>query len=83
MYDGAKDDNLNRKNANTSNLQEWTNLYNLMLEPFKGKGRCVTTDSAYMSDIMAQIGCYEWGINMVGTSQFNQTGADKNLSLPR
>ena len=49
-----------------------------MLEPFKGKGRCVTMDSVYnMSDIIAQIGQYEWGINiMVGISQVNQTGAD-------
>ena len=29
-----------------------------------------------MSDIMAQIGCYEWKINMLGTAQVNHTGAD-------
>ena len=76
MYGGAKDEDLNSKHTNTLNLQKWMNLYNCMLEPFKGKYRCVTMDSTYMSDIMAQIGQYEWGINMVGTSQVNQIGAD-------
>ena len=77
VYGGAKDDDLsNKRHENTSNLQKWINLYNLMLEPFKGKGRGVTMDSAYMGDIMAQIGRYEWNINMVGTAQTNRTGAD-------
>ena len=57
VYGGAKNEDLsNNKHTNTTNLQKWVNLYNLILEPFKGKGRCVTMDSAYMSDIMAQIG---------------------------
>ena len=38
-------------------------------------------DSAYMSDIMAQIGQYEWGINMVDTSQVNRTGADAKATI--
>ena len=38
-------------------------------------------DSAYMSDVMAQVGQYEWGINMVGTSQVNQTGADEKATV--
>ena len=33
-------------------------------------------DSAYMGDIMAQIGRDEWKINMVGTAQSNWTGAN-------
>ena len=37
--------------------------------------------SAYMSDIMAQIGRYEWEINMVGTSQVNRTGADTKATV--
>ena len=81
MYGGTIDDDLNSKHTNTSNLQKRVNLYNLMVEPFKGEGRCVTMDSAYMSDIMAQIGWYEWGINMVGTSQVNQTGADAKATV--
>ena len=38
-YGGAKDDDLsNTTYNNTSNLQKWVNLYNLIMEPFKGKG---------------------------------------------
>ena len=33
-------------------------------------------DSVYISDIMAHIGKFEWGINMVYALQVNQTGAD-------
>ena len=54
VYGGAKDeDPSNNKHTNTTNLQKWVNLYNLILEPLKGKWRCVTIDSVYMSDIMA------------------------------
>ena len=82
VYGGAKDEDLsNTKHANTSNLQKWVNLYNLMLSLFKGKGRCVTMDSPYMSDIRAQIGQYEWGINMVGTAQINCTEADAKATV--
>ena len=76
MYGGAKDNNLDGIHDNTSNLQNGVNLYDLILQPFKGKGRCVTMDSAYMSDIMAQIGRYEWCMYMVGTARVNCTGAD-------
>ena len=70
VYDSAKNEDLsNTKHANTSNLQKWVNLCNIILHPFKEKERCVTMDSSYMSDIMAQIGRYELGINMVGTIQ--------------
>ncbi len=48
----------------------------VILDNFKGKGHCIMMDSTYMGDIMAQIGCKEWKMNMVGTSQSNQTGAD-------
>jgi hypothetical protein len=51
-------------------------LYAIMLETFKGEGRCVTMDSAYMGDIMAQIGRHEWKFNMVGTTSENRTGAE-------
>ena len=33
-------------------------------------------DSAYMSDIMTQIGRYEWRMNMAGTAQVNWTGVN-------
>ncbi len=47
-----------------------------LLDDFKGKGLCITMDSAYMGDIMAQIGHDEWKLNMVCTSQSNQTGTN-------
>ena len=47
-----------------------------MLLQFEGKGHCVTCGSAYMGDIMGQISCNEWKINMVGTIQSSCTGAD-------
>jgi hypothetical protein len=46
----------------------------LLLDDFKGKGHYVTMYSAYMGDIMAQIGREEWKMNMVRTAQSNQTG---------
>ena len=81
VYGGAKDDDLDGIHTHTTNLQKWVNLYDLILKPFKGKGRCVTMDSAYMSDIMAQIGRYEWKLNMVGTAQVNRTGADAKATV--
>ena len=47
-----------------------------MLENFKGKGHCVTMDSACMGDIMALIGRHKWKINMLGTTQENRTDTD-------
>jgi hypothetical protein len=48
-----------------------------LLDDFKGKGLCITMDSAYMGDIMGvQIGCNEWQLNMVGMAQSNQMGAN-------
>ncbi|KAL3782167.1 hypothetical protein ACHAW5_001449, partial [Stephanodiscus triporus] len=38
--------------------------------------RYITMDSAYMGDIMAQVGREVWGMNMVGTVQCNRSGAD-------
>ncbi len=34
-------------------------------------------DSAYMGNIMAQIGQEEWGFNMVATTQTNRSGDEK------
>jgi len=57
-------------------MQKWVNLMSLLLDDFKGTGHCVTMDSAYIGDIMAQIGREEWKLNMVGTAQSNRTGAN-------
>ena len=50
-------------------------MYNIMIDYFKGAGRCVTMNLAYMGDVMAQIGREKWDMNMVGTVMDNQTGA--------
>ena len=55
-YGGASDMDLDVVHENVQNTQKWVQLYNIMLDKFKGEGRCVTMDSAYMGDIMAQIG---------------------------
>ena len=67
---------LDQVHENVQNTQKWVKLYDIMLDQFKGVGRCVTMDSAYMGDIMAQIGRHEWKMNMVGTTAENRTGAD-------
>ena len=79
-YGGKTDSALDHRNINTHNTQKWVNLYDIMLDPFKGAGRCVTMDSAYMGDIMAQIGRFEWGVNMVGTAQANRSGAGEMIN---
>jgi hypothetical protein len=48
----------------------------VLLNDYKGHGHCVTMDSAYMGDIMAQLGHDEWKINMVGMAQLNRMGAN-------
>ena len=40
-------------------------------------------NSAHMGDVMAQIGVYEWLVNMVRTAQANRTGADVNEEKDR
>ncbi len=75
VYGGRYDEGLDYVHENTTSTQKWVNLYNEMLAEFKGRGMCLTMDSAYMGDIMGQIGREEWEINMVGTCQSDQTGA--------
>ena len=77
MLWGEKDGDLsNTRHENVLTDQKWINLYDMMLTPFKGTGHCVTCDSAYMGDIIAQVSRNEWKINMVGTIRSNQTGVD-------
>ena len=44
-----------------------------MLESFKGKGHCVTSDLVYIGDIIAQTFQNEWEISMVRIIQLNCT----------
>ena len=55
---------------------KWVNLMSVLLDEYKGHGHCVMMDSAYIGNIMAQIGRNEWKINMVGTAQSNRMGAN-------
>ena len=81
VYGGKSDGDLETKHQNTATLQKWVNLYNIMLHSFKGAGRCVTMDSAYMGDIMALIGRHEWKTNMIGTAQENRNMNNAHMIL--
>ncbi len=50
------DEDLQHPHVNVATMQKWVNLMLIILDDFKGKGHCITMDSAYMGDIMAQIG---------------------------
>jgi hypothetical protein len=43
------------------------NLYVDMLDEFKGQEICVAMDSAYMGDVMGQIGHDVWKMNFLST----------------
>ena len=45
-YGGKSDKDLDTKHQNIATLQNWVNLYDIMLDKFKGKGHCITMDSA-------------------------------------
>ena len=76
MYGGKLDNDLQSHHSHAAGQQKFVNLFNIMLLSFRGKGHHVTCDSAYMGDIMALIARNLWKINMVGTIQANQTGAN-------
>jgi hypothetical protein len=70
-FQGKTDGDLQSCHINTITMQKWVSLMLVLLDDFKGKGHCVTMESAYMGDIMAQISRDEWKLTMVGTSQPN------------
>ena len=74
-FGGRSNGDLDMRHENVVTIQKWINLMSLMIDEYKGKGRYVTMDSAYMGDIMAQVGREVWGMNMVGTVQCNRSGA--------
>ena len=75
------DEDLDKRHVNTAGTQKYVNLFDDLLAAFRGKGHCVTMDSAYMGDIMAQILRKEWEINAVGTAQANQVSANVKKTL--
>jgi len=64
-YGGVSDIDLDVIHENVQSTQKWVKIYDIMLEEYKGEGWCVTMDSAYMGDIIAQIGRHKWKFNMV------------------
>jgi hypothetical protein len=70
------DEDLQHLHVNIATTQKWVNLMPINLDNLKGKGHCITMDSAYMGNIMAQIGREGWQLNMVGTSQSHRLGAN-------
>jgi hypothetical protein len=51
-FGGMADGDLQSCHINTITTQKWVNLMSVLLDSFKGKGHCITMDSAYMGDIM-------------------------------
>ena len=66
----------NVRHENVLTDQKGINLYDMMLTSFKGNGDCVTCDSAYIGDIIAQVLRNDWKINMAGTIRSDRTGAN-------
>jgi hypothetical protein len=77
-FRGKMDKDLQGHLENVVSTQKWIYLMDVILDDFKGKGLCVTMDSTYMKDVMAQIRQEEWQLNMVGTSQSSRVGAGIN-----
>ena len=69
----ARCGNILGRHQYTTKEAKFVNLFdiNIMLVLFHG-GQHVTCDSAYMGNIMAQIACNIWKINMVGKIRSNQ-----------
>jgi hypothetical protein len=74
-FGGKTDKDLHYHHVDVVTTQRFDPM-SIILDDFKGKGHWVTMDSAYMGDIMAQIGHKEWQLYKVGTSQSNRVGAD-------
>ncbi len=70
-FGGKNDGNLRMVHEKCASIQKWINLMLLMLKDYKGQGRYVTMDLAYMGDIMVQAGREVLGMNMVRTVQCN------------
>ncbi len=73
-FGGKTEDDLQSLHEIVVTNQKWFNLMDIIFDDFKGKGHCITMDSAYMlGDMMAQIGHDEWQLNMDGMSQTKQS----------
>ena len=81
VYGGVSNADLDKPHQHTAGTQKYVNLLDDLLGAFRGKGHCVTMDSAYMGSIMAQILQEEWKINAVGTAQANRVGPNVKEAL--
>ena len=76
LYGQRTGEDLEIRHKNTVTLQKWANLYDIMLEKFKGKCHYVTMDSTYMDRIMTLIGHHGQKVNMMGTANEDKTDVD-------
>ena len=70
-----KEMNGKTKNVERSSKQNFINLFEPFFADFMGRGHIATINPAYMGKLATQVGQEVWKLNMVGTSQVNQTGA--------
>ena len=66
---------MNVHNPYTVTKYKMVLLYDIMLNPFKGKGHTVVMDSAYMGDAMTMVVWRHWKVKMVDTCQFDQSNS--------
>ena len=71
VYGGRSDEDVETNQQNTTTLQMWLSLYDIMLGKYKGKGHRITMDSAYIVNTMAFIDRHKWKLNIVGAALEN------------
>ena len=76
-YDGASDMDLDVVHKNVQNTQKWVKLYDIMLDQFKGEGRCVTMDLAYMG-----LSNPKWYLDSTYLTQHTPNQKFPHLSIP-
>ena len=54
-YGGKTDDDLYHEMEHCATVQKWVNLFDQMLENFKGCRHVVTADSAHVGEIMCDV----------------------------
>ena len=79
VYGGKNDTDLRKITRTVGTQQVFIKLLEIFLRPFMGRGCCATMDSAYIGELLAQVATNAWKINVVGTTQCNRCGPDKDL----
>ena len=60
-------------------MQKFINLLGEFLTDFMRRGCSCTMDSAYMGQLLAQVACKVWLVNVLGTAQIDRCGPDSKL----